>query len=77
MLFRSESDFEETSDSVPAAIEDWCYLQLERHFGGWEINEGSDGEFIFDFHKETIELLHTYNIQEDAHDTIYEESFAE
>lgn len=72
-----ESSFEEIGDQVPSAIEDWCYTQLERNFGGWEINEGSDGEFVFDFHNTTIELNHTYNIEENATDTIYEESFAE
>jgi hypothetical protein len=72
-----ESSFEEIGDQVPAAIEDWCYNQLERYYGGWEINEGSDGEFIFNFHDMTIELNHTYNVEQDAHDTIYEESFAE
>jgi hypothetical protein len=72
-----ESSFEETGDGVPTSIEDWCYNQLERNFGGWEINEGSDGEFIFNFHDTTIELNHTYNTEENATDTIYEESFAE
>jgi hypothetical protein len=72
-----ESSFEEIGDQVPATIEDWCYNQLEKHFGGWEINEGSDGEFIFNFNEMTIELNHTYNVEENAHDTIYEESFAE
>ena len=72
-----ENSFEEIGDQVPAAIEDWCYNQLERNFGGWEINEGSDGEFIFNFHDMTIELNHTYNVEENETDTIYEESFAE
>jgi hypothetical protein len=72
-----ESNFDETGDGVPTAIEDWCYRQLEYNFGGWEINEGSDGEFIFNFDNMEIELRHTYNTEEDAHDTIYEESFAE
>jgi hypothetical protein len=72
-----ESSFEEIGDLVPAAIEDWCYNQLESNFGGWEINEGSDGEFIFNFHDMTIELNHTYNVEENTTDTIYEESFAE
>ena len=71
-----ESSFEEIGDQVPSTIEDWCYNQLENHFGGWEINEGSDGEFIFNFHEMTIELNHTYNTEENAHDTIYEESFS-
>ena len=72
-----ESSFDENGDGVPTAIEDWCYRQLEYNFGGWEINEGSDGEFIFNFDNMEIELRHTYNTEEDAHDTIYEESFAE
>ena len=72
-----ESSFEENGDSVPAAIEDWCYNQLESHFGGWEINEGSDGEFRFNFHLLEIELFHTYNTEENATNTFYEESFAE
>ena len=72
-----ENSFEEIGDLVPAAIEDWCYNQLESNFGGWEINEGSDGEFIFNFHDMTIELNHTYNTEESSTDTIYEESFAE
>jgi hypothetical protein len=71
-----ESSFDENNESVPAAIEDWCYDQLESHFGGWEINEGSNGEFIFNFNKMTIELNHTFNTEENEHDTIYEESFA-
>ena len=71
-----ESSFDENGDSVPSTIEDWCYNQLESHFGGWEINEGSDGEFIFNFNDMTIELSHTYNTEENEQDTIYEESFA-
>ena len=70
-----ESSFEENGDSVPSAIEDWCYNQLESHFGGWEINEGSDGEFIFDFNKMTIDLNHTYNTEENSSDTLWEEGF--
>ena len=71
-----ESNFDENFESVPSAIEDWCYTQLENNFGGWEINEGSNGEFIFNFKEMTIELKHTYNTEENEHDTIYEESFA-
>jgi hypothetical protein len=69
-----ESSFED-GNSVPSTIEDWCYNQLESHFGGWEINEGSDGEFIFDFNKMTIDLNHTMNIEENSSDTLWEEGF--
>jgi len=70
-----ESSFNETSDGVPAAIEDWCYRELSDNYSGWEINEGSDGEFIFNFHDMTVELIHTENIEDNASDTYYEESF--
>ena len=70
-----ESSFEETGDAVPDAIENWCYTELERLHGGWEINEGSDGEFIFDFDNMVITLYHTYNTEENSSDTLWEESF--
>jgi hypothetical protein len=70
-----ESSFDEIGDQVPAPMEDWCYNQLERNYGGWEINEGSDGEFVFNFHTMEIELTHTYNVEETATNTIYEEKF--
>jgi hypothetical protein len=70
-----ENSFEENNDKVPAAIEDWCYTELERNFGGWEINEGSDGEFIFNLNDSIVTLNHTYNTEENSSDTLYEESF--
>jgi len=70
-----ENHFNPGTDSVPSGIEDWCYQQLENNFGGWEINEGSDGAFIFDFNTSTVTLDHTYNTEEQQIDTLYEESF--
>jgi hypothetical protein len=71
-----ESNFDETGDSIPSEIEDWCYNKLESNFGGWEINEGSDGQFIFNFHNMTIRLDHTYNTEETTSDTLYKENFS-
>ena len=71
-----ESSFEENGDSVPSSMEDWCYRQLENNFGGWEINEGSDGRFMFNFNDTIIVLEHTYNTEENDTDTLFEESFA-
>ena len=71
-----ENSFNPTGDEVPAGIEDWCYQQLESHFGGWEINEGSDGAFVFNFNNSTVTLDHVYNTEENQTDTLYEESFA-
>ena len=71
-----ESSFDETSDAIPASIEDWMYSQLESHFGGWEINEGSDGRFIFNFNNSTVELEHIYNTEENDSKTLFEENFS-
>ena len=69
-----ESDFE-SGQPVPTEVENWCYQQLEENFGGWEINEGSQGEFQFDFNEKTVTLSHTYNTLVDESNTIWEEEF--
>jgi hypothetical protein len=69
-----ESDFDNGEPS-PGAVEEWCYKQLEENFGGWEINEGSQGEFEFDFNEKTVMLKHTFNYLEDKSNTIWEEEF--
>ncbi len=62
-------------DSVPAVVSDFCYNMLENRFGGWEINEGSQGHFEIDLDKKEITLNHTYNLDETGRDTILEEKF--
>ena len=69
-----ESSFD-GGGSVPAEIEDWCYRVLEDNYGGWEINEGSQGYFIFDVNNRTIELEHTLNEQHEESDTIFSINF--
>jgi hypothetical protein len=69
-----ESDFE-NGEPAPGAVEEWCYQQLGDNFGGWEINEGSQGEFQFDFNEKTVILSHTYNTMLDESNTIWEEEF--
>jgi len=69
-----ESDFD-NGDPSPGAVEEWCYQQLQDNFGGWEINEGSQGEFRFDFNEKTVILSHTYNTIVDESNTIWEEEF--
>lgn len=56
-----ESNFT-NGDRVPANIENWCYDRLESNYGGWEINEGSQGYFLFNVENRTIELEHTNNV---------------
>ena len=69
-----ESDFD-NGQPVPTEIEEWGYQQLSDNFGGWEINEGSQGEFQFDFNEKTVVLAHTYNTMLDESNTIWEEEF--
>jgi hypothetical protein len=49
--------------SIPAGLETWLYNQLEQ-YGGWEINEGSQGFFDFNFENGTIYLEHGENYEE-------------
>lgn len=69
-----ESNFENGEPS-PGAVEEWCYKELEENFGGWEINEGSQGKFTFDFNEKIVLLHHTYNTTVDEFNTIWEEKF--
>lgn len=61
--------------NVSANVEDWCYNQLESKYGGWEINEGSSGQFIFDLDNNTCELEFGWNNENTECDTLYEEKF--
>jgi hypothetical protein len=65
----------ESGQTVPSIIEEWCYRELESNFGGWEINEGSQGEFEFDFNEKIVTLGHTYNTMVDESNTLWEEKF--
>jgi len=49
------------SGDVPAGIEDICYNLLE-DFGGWEINEGSQGKITLT--KKSIDIDHRWNTEE-------------
>jgi len=39
------------SPTIEELVEQICYDLLEANHGGWEINEGSFGEFVFNFGK--------------------------
>jgi hypothetical protein len=53
---------ENGTGDVPAEIEDICYKLLEE-YGGWEINEGSQGNIVFT--KDEISVNHEWNTEED------------
>lgn len=58
----STYESEKGTGDVPAGIEDICYQLLEE-FGGWEINEGSQGTIVFT--KDEIEVNHEWNTEID------------
>jgi len=45
-------------------IENLLYSWLESFYGGWEINEGSQGRFIFEYDNKIIYLEFEENTQE-------------
>jgi hypothetical protein len=63
------------SVNLSTEMEDWCYNILENNYGGWEINEGSSGKFIFDIENRTCELEFGWNNENTECDTVYEEKF--
>jgi len=69
-------DFFEEGGSVPEDVSEWAYRQLENQHGGWEINEGSQGYFIFNNENRTAILEHSYNQEQNVTDTLFEESYA-
>jgi hypothetical protein len=53
---------EKGTGDVPAGIEDLCYSLLEE-YGGWEINEGSQGTIVFT--RDEIDVNHEWNTEVD------------
>ena len=58
----STYESEKGTGDLPAGIENICYNLLEE-YGGWEINEGSQGTIVFT--KDEIEVNHEWNTEED------------
>ena len=61
-------DLEFGSDKVPPAlgttVQDLFYDVLEDLYGGWEINEGSFGQFRWDVAGDSINLVHNMRIED-------------
>jgi hypothetical protein len=54
--YHTKESIEEVKYSFKEIIHDFCYDNLEEHHGGWENNEGGNGQFVFDLKDETIVL---------------------
>jgi len=67
----------DNGELVSSEIEDFCYGELENNFGGWEINEGSQGffEFILRGEDKGMFLVHTYNVEKTGAETVFQEKF--
>jgi hypothetical protein len=62
----------EGKDAVKLAslLEDFAYEALERHHGGWEINEGAFGELLIDVADASFQLdCNLRFISHDSHST--------
>ena len=54
------------SKGLNQQLESICYDLLELYYGGWEINEGSNGSIDFNFKDQTVELNHNQNVEENV-----------
>jgi len=67
--------FEETGDTIPTEVEDFCYNILAKYHGGFENNEGGQGSIIFNLNDGIITIEHTDNIEAQVSDTLFEIKF--
>jgi hypothetical protein len=68
------SDFSD-GQNVPESIRSWCYYVLEKNFGGWEIEAGSNGSFTIDFNNRNILLNHGWNVESVDYILLFDEHF--
>jgi len=67
------ADQDGKSFDVDGPIEDYVYDYLGSHYGGWEINEGSDGTFSFNLENKTLHVNFAWNSESKECDTIFEQ----
>ncbi len=53
---------------VREAVEEFAYAQLEEHYGGWEINDGSQGKMTIDVTNGKASFEHEWNVMETQED---------
>ncbi len=59
-------DSSKGSKGLNEQLEYICYDLLELYYGGWEINEGSNGSIDFNFDDQTVELNHSQNVEDNV-----------
>ena len=59
----NDMDVDGERENTPTFLEDLCYDALS-NFGGWEINEGSQVNIVFNLTDKTITVNHAWNTEE-------------
>ena len=54
----SEAELVRHSDTIERAVEDIFYSALGSSYGGWENNDGADGEIVWNLQTDTITISH-------------------
>lgn len=52
------------SDELEKYLESWAYDLLEENWGGWEINEGSQGTITIDVKAREVHVHHGENVEQ-------------
>jgi len=55
-----------TFNNLIAGVEDFLYRKLGSYYGGWEINEGSQGKFEIYLDNKTIQMHHESNFYDNV-----------
>lgn len=59
----NEMGVDSEREDISTSIENLCYDKLS-NFGGWEINEGSQGNIVFNLKDKTVTVNHEWNTEE-------------
>jgi len=64
--YNKRSVTKEKGNKFEEILSDMCYEELEKHYGGWEINDGSSGVFHIEFDGRHIKywIDHSQNYME-------------
>ncbi len=67
-ISKKGKEIEMDDKEVREAVEEFAYAQLEEHYGGWEINDGSQGKMIIDVTNGKASFEHEWNVMETQED---------
>lgn len=67
-----KGNIELENSTIHSEIEDWVYNELSARYGGWEINEGSQGNCEINFDNCSYEWHHGTNVSSVEYDDFQE-----